>query len=190
MLRALMIGLVFSSVVPDVLAQNKPGAVVKKKPATKPNEIKSKLPAAFNSTPNVNLPVKPVDAGQIAKVRQSAARIDSLIDSKLKAEGLQPNPGIDDDRFVRRVYLDITGQIPTGREAYLFVRSQLPNKREVLVDFLLNSVGYSSHMFNYFADTWRIVDKSTNNTYIRPWADWVKRSLRQNKPYDLMVRQM
>ena len=170
-------------------AQNKaPNGVVKKK--AKPSEIKSKLPAAFNSVPNVNLPVKPVKAEQIAKVRESAARIDQFINAKLAAEGIDPNPEIDDARFVRRAYLDITGQIPTGREAYLFVRSNLSNKREVLIDYLLNSVGYSSHMFNYLADNWRIVDKSSNNTYIRPWAEWVKKSLRQNKPYDLMVREM
>ncbi|MBA63941.1 MAG: hypothetical protein CMJ76_16420 [Planctomycetaceae bacterium] len=190
MLRALIIGLVLFGGVSDVRSQNKPAGAVKKKPAPKSNEIKSKLPAAFNSAPNVNLPVKPVKADQRVKVRESAKAIDVLIDAKLRAEDLPPNPEIDDARFVRRVYLDITGQIPTGREAYLFVSSNIENKREVLIDFLLGSVGYSSHMFNYWADTWRIVDKSTNNTYIRPWADWVKRNLRQNKPYDVMVRQM
>lgn len=191
MLRTLVITLVFFSGIFQAAAQNKkPPTVVKKKPAATSKEIKSKLPAAFNSVPNVNLPVKPVQAAQIAKVRESAAKIDSIIEAKLKAEGLEPNPELDDARFVRRAYLDITGQIPTGRDAYLFVSSTIPNKREVLIDFLLNSVGYSSHMFNYWADTWRIVDKSTNNTYIRPWADWVKRSLRQNKPYDQMVREM
>lgn len=191
MLRTVIVGLLLFVAVSDGLAQGKPPAgAVKKRPTPKPNEIKSKLPAAFNTTPNVNLPVKPVKAEQIAKVRSSAARVDELIDAKLKAEGLEPNPEIDDARFVRRAYLDITGQIPSGRDAYLFVRSTIGNKREVLIDYLLNSVGYSSHMFNYWADTWRIVDKSTNNTYIRPWADWVKRNLRQNKPYDVMVREM
>ena len=191
MLRALIVGVLLFGGVSEVGAQKKsPAGVVKKKPAAKPNEIKSKLPAAFNSTPNINQPVKPVRIDQASKVLESAARIDGLVGAKLKAEGIQPNPEIDDARFVRRVYLDITGEIPTGRDAYLFVRSNLANKRAVLIDYLLNSVGYSSHMFNYWADTWRIVDKSTNNTYIRPWADWVKQSLRQNKPYDVMVRQM
>ncbi len=191
MLRTVIVGLLLFVAVSDGLAQGKPPAgAVKKRPAPKPNEIKSKLPAAFNTAPNVNLPVKPIKADQLAKVRSSAARVDELIDAKLKKEGLEPNPEIDDARFVRRAYLDITGQIPSGRDAYLFVRSTIENKREVLIDYLLNSVGYSSHMFNYLADTWRIVDKSTNNTYIRPWADWVKRSLRQNKPYDVMVREM
>ena len=97
-----------------VKAQNKaPNGVVKKK--AKPSEIKSKLPAAFNSVPNVNLPVKPVKAEQIAKVRESAAKIDQFINAKLASEGIDPNSEIDDARFVRRAYLDITGQIPTGR---------------------------------------------------------------------------
>ncbi len=191
MLRVLIVGVLLFGAVLDVSAQQKkPTGVVKKKPVAKPNEIKSKLPPAFNTTPNVNQPVKQVRGDLALKAQESAARIDALVGEKLKAEGIQPNPEIDDARFVRRVYLDITGEIPTGRDAYLFVRSDISNKRAVLIDYLLNSVGYSSHMFNYWADTWRIVDKSTNNTYIRPWADWVKQSLRQNKPYDVMVRQM
>ena len=182
--------IVLSGFVP-VSAQNKTSAgVVKKKPVAKPNEIKSKLPAAFNNIPNVNLPVKQVKADQIHKVRESADRIDAMIDAKLEAEGIEANPDLDDTRFVRRAYLDITGQIPTGRDYYYFIKSNVANKRQILIDYLLNSVGYSSHMFNYWADIWRIVDKSSNNTYIRPWSDWVKRNLRQNKPYDLMVREM
>ena len=191
MLRVLIVSVLLFGGVSDASAQQKkPTGAVKKKSVAKPNEIKSKLPPAFNSTPNVNQPVKPVRRDLALKAQESAARIDALVMEKLKAEGIQPNPEIDDARFVRRVYLDITGEIPTGRDAYLFVRSDLSNKRAVLIDYLLNSIGYSSHMFNYWADTWRIVDKSTNNTYIRPWADWVKQSLRQNKPYDVMVRQM
>ena len=95
MLRTVIVGLLLFVAVSDGLAQGKPPAgAVKKRPTPKPNEIKSKLPAAFNTTPNVNLPVKPVKAEQIAKVRSSAARVDELIDAKLKAEGLEPNPEI------------------------------------------------------------------------------------------------
>ena len=171
-------------------AQSSGGAVRKKAP-TKPraNEIKTKLP--HQESPVV-LPFQmdKVDANQLGKMRLSAIGIDKIINEKLVSEGVDPNGPTSDGQFVRRLYLDITGTIPTGREAYLFINSKKSNKREVLIDYLLGQPGYASHLYNYWADTLRIVDRSTGNTYIRPWADWIKKSLRDNIPYDKFVHQM
>jgi hypothetical protein len=140
--------------------------------------------------PKLNFQVAPVRTANKEQLRRSAARIDELIDARLKSEGIKPNPETTDDQFVRRIYLDISGTIPTGREAYLFVSSSLENKREVLIDHLLNQPGYASHFFNYWADILRLLDKPSNVTYLRPYADWLKGQLRSNAPYDRMVRAM
>jgi hypothetical protein len=165
--------------------------VVRKKAPSKPraNEIKTKLP---HQEAPLALPFEmdKVDANLSGKMQLAVIRIDKIIDKKLAAEGIEPNGPTSDGQFVRRAYLDITGTIPTGREAYLFITSKKSNKREVLIDYLLGQPGYASHLYNYWADTLRIVDRSTGNTYIRPWADWVKQSLRDNVPYDKFVHQM
>ncbi|MDE0816026.1 MAG: DUF1549 and DUF1553 domain-containing protein [Pirellulaceae bacterium] len=171
-------------------AQPNNGAVKKKAPAKpRANEIKTKLP--HQETP-LALPfvMDKVDANQLGKMQLASIRIDKTIDKKLASEGVTPNSPTSDGQFVRRAYLDITGTIPTGREAYLFITSKQSNKRAVLIDYLLGQPGYASHMYNYWADTLRIVDRSTGNTYIRPWADWIKESLRDNIPYDKFVREM
>ncbi|MEO8496122.1 MAG: DUF1549 domain-containing protein [Planctomycetota bacterium] len=49
---------------------------------------------------------------------------------------------------MRRVYLDITGTILTGQEAFDFLDSNEKAKREVLIDHLLVSDGYASHYYN------------------------------------------
>ncbi|MEC7566560.1 MAG: DUF1549 domain-containing protein [Planctomycetota bacterium] len=159
----------------------------KKEPSkSSQNVIKTKLP--HQGKPEA-LPFRmdQVDESQRGKMRLATIRIDELINEKLAAEGVKPNPPTDDGLFVRRAYLDITGTIPTGREAYLFVTAKQSNKRETLIDFLLGQPGYASHLYNYWADTLRIVDRSTGNTYIRPWSDWIKQGLRENMPYDEFV---
>ncbi len=120
----------------------------------------------------------------------AAAKIDALIEERLQKEGLKPNPPATDEQFVRRAYLDITGTIPTSRQAQLFVSNTSPDKRTLLVDALLARSGYASQMYNWMADILRLVDKADNNTYLRPFSDWVKDSLRENRSWDSMVHEM
>lgn len=98
----------------------------------------------------------------------------------------------DDNTFVRRLYLDIIGRIPTTRESELFLSSKEPNKRTKLIDQLLASEGYVQHFFNYWADVLRA---QSNGNQAGPitgaaYTNFVKESLRQNKPYDQFVRDM
>ncbi|MEM7015239.1 MAG: DUF1549 domain-containing protein, partial [Verrucomicrobiota bacterium] len=82
-------------------------------------------------------------------------RIDQLVAKQLKAEGIQPNPIASDEVFVRRIYLDVIGRIPTRAESLEFLNATAKNKRALLVDELLNSEGYVSHHYNYWADILR-----------------------------------
>ncbi len=59
---------------------------------------------------------------------------------------------------MRRLYLDIAGRIPTAEETQDFMKSQDPQKRMKLIDRLLASDGYTSNMFNYWADILRLTD--------------------------------
>ncbi len=158
------------------------------KPAS-PKAPKTKLPNQ-GPPPKLNFTVAPVNTAAKDQVRRSAARIDELIDARLMSEGIKPNPDSTDEQFVRRIYLDITGTIPTGRETFAFFAASREDKREVLIDHLLTQPGYASHFFNYWADILRVLDKPTNVTYLRPYADWLKGQLRSNAPYDRMVRAM
>jgi len=163
-----------------------------KKPAPKPAQKKapkSKLPNQ-GTPPKLNFTIAPVNTAAKDQVRRSAARIDELIDARLLSEGIKPNPDSTDEQFVRRIYLEITGTIPTGRETFAFFEASREDKREILIDYLLNQPGYASHFFNYWADILRILDKPTNVTYLRPYADWLKGQLRRNTPYDRMVHAM
>jgi len=158
-----------------------------KRPA-KPKPPKINLPQPKGPIPTIE--VAHVDAAIIDKVKESAARIDSIIDQNLKKHGIEPNPESTDEQYVRRAYLDITGTIPTARETKRFLISYDSNKRTRLIDRLLNDPGYGSHFFNYWADIFRLRDYSTSNTFTRPFADWLKHCFHENVPYDKLVHDM
>jgi len=176
-----------SAVLPSSAPAQRPGS---KRPAQKrPKPPKINLPFQ-DPPPKVDLKIAPVDPATKREVMASAAKIDALIEAKLTEAGQKPNPPASDAQFMRRAYLDITGTIPTGREAYQFLKSTNEYKRIILIDYLMNKPGYASHSFNYWADILRVVDKPNNNTPIRAWGDWLKEGLRENRPYDEIVREM
>ena len=80
---------------------------------------------------------------------QAADRIDTLIADGLKKAGKERNTPIADEVFVRRIYLDISGRIPTYGELLGFLESKSSNKRSELIDELLDSEGYVSSCLLY-----------------------------------------
>ena len=158
------------------------------KAAAKRQEKKMEV-ASLSTPPSISAKskVKP-------EVAATAARIDELIAAKLAAEKLQPTGEITDEVFVRRIYLDVIGRIPTQAETLAFLESKDTGKRARLIDTLLASDGYVQHYFNFWADVLRMKTgilpggqgRDAGTAYIK----WLKDSLRANKPYDLMVREM
>jgi hypothetical protein len=136
-------------------------------------------------------PVKKVDAARIADVKESAAKIDALIEANYKKHGVTGNQAINDAVFCRRVWLHLGGRIPRLEEVTQFLESKDPDKRSRLIDQLLSSHDHVSHMFNYWADILRLQDHPINNNQIaQPYHEWIKKSLAENTPYDQWVTQM
>ena len=130
-------------------------------------------------------------AGKI-DTSKAAAEIDAVLQADWKKNGLKANPASDDNTFVRRIYLDIIGRIPTTRETEKFLSSKQENKRAKLIDELLASEAYVQHAFNYWADVLRLTSNGNQIGAITgaAYATFVKESLRENKPYDVFVREM
>lgn len=105
-----------------------------------------------------------------------------------------PNPVTSDNQFLRRVYLDIVGRIPTYDEADAFLNERSPDKRAVLVDKLLDSEGFVMRMYNYYSDLLRIregiVMMGNGNLKVDPYMEFIKESIRADKPLDDLVREL
>ena len=124
----------------------------------------------------------------------TAAKIDALVQEKLAREKITPNKPASDEVFVRRVYLDVVGRIPTLAETTAFLKDTTADKRARLIDTLLASEGYAQNFFNYWADILRMKSQMIGGGQSLPayfaYSGWLKESLRSNKPYDQMVREL
>ena len=123
-------------------------------------------------------------------IQQISDKIDALVKQKLSSEGLKRNKRTKDSVFVRRVYLDIVGRIPSLEETQAFLTSKNKSKREDLIDELLDSYGRTSQQFNFWADLLRITSQMGNGLSGQPYIDFVKDSLERNKPYDEFVQEL
>ncbi|MGB7324472.1 MAG: DUF1549 and DUF1553 domain-containing protein [Rubripirellula sp.] len=160
----------------------------KKAAAKKPPKIN--LPASVREKTPVKMQVTPVNASSRSSVASSADRLDSLVEDKLRSQKTPPNPIANDEVFLRRVYLDVAGRIPTLTEATEFLSSTDPEKREVLIDRLLSSPDYVSNFYNFWADVLRLVERPSTNNVADPYLGYVKDTIRTNKKYNAWVYEM
>ena len=95
-----------------------------------------------------------------------------------------------DSEFLRRVCLDITGTLPPPRRAREFLASRDSQKREKLIQILLNSPEYVDYWTYRLADLFRVSAGSNGapeHGYIYWW--WIHDSVAANKPYDQIARE-
>ena len=139
-----------------------------------------------------------VAARQVANLMESpdppmpANRIDEIVFAKLKALGIKPIL-CSDAVFIRRAYLDLTGELPSAEEAKAFIQSSDKNKRFALVDRLLDRSSHVDYWAMKWSDILRI--KAKFPTKVCPNAAqayhrWVWESIAQNKPYDQFAREL
>lgn len=161
----------------------------KKKPAPK-KPAKINLPQSVRQRTSVDMQVAAVSSVTRSQTARAASQLDGYVESKLITEGLVPNDIASDEIFLRRVYLDVAGRIPTLQEANEFLNSEDPQRRENLIDQLLGSPDYVSNMFNFWADTLRLVERPQTNMIADPYLGYIKDSIRTNKKYDQWVYEM
>jgi hypothetical protein len=120
-----------------------------------------------------------------------ARQIDERIAEVLAARDVKPAPRANDAEFVRRVYLDLAGRIPRVSEVRAFLDDKRPDKRMHLVEQLLDGPNYVNH----FTNVWRARLLPQNNNqqvqFLAPQIEqWVRARVRDNVPYNKMVREL
>jgi hypothetical protein len=127
---------------------------------------------------------------------QAQAPLHQCIDEALAAGNpdfaKQAAPLASDTEFLRRIYLDLTGTIPSAAEARAFLTDPSADKRQRLLDRLLASPEYARHMQNVF-DVMLIERRPARDRQGVPqaqWQEYLRASFAQNKPWDQLVREV
>jgi len=118
--------------------------------------------------------------------------IDDLIFTKLRKLRIPPAELCNDEIFVRRVYLDVLGVLPTVEETRTFFDSPSENKRAELVDQLLQRPEFAEVWSLKWADLLRM--RSTANVLDRKalhrYNDWLRHAISTNMPLDELVTEL
>lgn len=144
------------------------------------------LIATWNTV--VPLPEKPDPAVYASLPRKNF--IDGLVWEKLEKLGMTPSETAPDSTFLRRACLDVIGRLPTPEETRAFLADASPDKREALVDRLLERPEYADFWAGKWADllrpnAYRVGIKATLNL-----DAWLRDAFRRNLPYDQFVREL
>ncbi len=116
--------------------------------------------------------------------------VDEWVFSKLKRLNIEPSGLSSDEHFLRRIYLDTVGLLPTQKEAEEFLDSKEPAKRARLIDALLQRPEFSEYWALKYTELFRAGTREAGPKGARIIYEWVKQSFLENKPYDKMVTEL
>ena len=121
-----------------------------------------------------------------------AALIDRHVGDKLKANSVPAAALADDATFLRRASLALAGRVPVPSEVRLFLADTDPDKRAKLIDRLLASPAFATHM----TTTWRgwLLPEATADPNVAAavpgFEAWLRARVQQNTPFDQFVTEL
>ena len=148
--------------------------------------------ADFNVPPPPPLPtsIAPAPAERTeSQTEPLRTDIDFLIRSATPNFDSLAAPVSSDEEFVRRIYLDLAGTIPTAEQTKSFLKDRSPSKREILVDRLLGSPQHAFRM-QYVFDEMLMERRVGTDVPAADWQTWLRESFRNNKPWDQLVTEI
>jgi len=119
--------------------------------------------------------------------------IDRILDAYHSRNKQPIPPPADDATFLRRVYLDLVGQLPTPLEQEKYLADPPSQRRSLVVQRLLaESRPYAEHWLTFWNDLLR--NDYAGTGFIdggrKQISAWIYQALLDNKPYDQMVREL
>jgi hypothetical protein len=119
--------------------------------------------------------------------------IDERVFSQLQALHITPADVCPDAVFVRRVYLDAIGTLPTAAEAQQFIQDRQPDKRRFLIDRLLARDEFADYWAMKWSDVLRIKAEFPINLWpnaAQAYHGWIRDAIRANTPWDQVAREL
>jgi hypothetical protein len=142
----------------------------------------------------VNTYVAPLKPRRVTPPTGDGHPIDRIVAAYFAKQKISSPGTIDDAAFLRRVYLDVIGQLPAPSETEAFLKDAAPDKRERVIRRLLETEnrGYADHWLSFWNDMLR--NDYAGTGYIdggrKQISGWLYSALIRNKPYDKFAREL
>src|SRR5690606_29353979 len=100
------------------------------------------------------------------------------------------SPACSDEEFVRRVYVDTIGLIPTADEVKSFLADASPDKRDKLIDQLLARPEFADYWTYKWSDVLMLNGNLLRPQALKTYYEWIHTRVEQNLPWDQFVREI
>jgi hypothetical protein len=161
--------------------------------------VRTRVGGAILSVASLCLLVLPGDGGELVSPFEVASddapgcRGDALVFQKLAARGVTPAARCSDAVFLRRVYLDVIGTLPTAKEAREFLDDERSGKRQSLISRLMARDEFADYWALKWGDLLRVKSEFPINLWpnaAQAYHRWVRASIAENVPYDQFAREI
>lgn len=131
----------------------------------------------------------------LAETYPSRNAVDVAINQKLRRLRLDPSPPASDPIFLRRVYLDLIGRLPTLQEKEAFLADSSPERRDRLVDQLLANPRFTDVWVMKWAELLQIRSTGRASNTITPkasrlWHNWLAAQIKSGKPFNQIIHSL
>lgn len=116
--------------------------------------------------------------------------VDELVYEKLRNMQYVPADVCNDAEYLRRVYLDLIGVLPTVDETRSFLGDSSPSKRAAVVDALLARPEYAKFWSLKWGDLLKLTNKLVGNDAVFKYHRWIENAITEDMPYDQFARQL
>lgn len=116
--------------------------------------------------------------------------VDELVFKRLRTLRIQPSSVTTDSQFVRRVFLDLVGVIPTADEARRFVADSRSDKRARLIDDLLGRPEFADFWALKWGDLLRNEERTLDRKGVQNFQAWIRQGIDHGKPLDQFAREL
>ncbi len=116
--------------------------------------------------------------------------IDEGVLEQLERLNLKPSARSSDSEFIRRIYIDTIGVLPTAEETRAFLSNASPRKRDELIDDLLQREEFIDYWAYRWSDMLLVNGRRLRPKAVEAYYTWIRGCVEQNMPWDEMARQL
>jgi hypothetical protein len=116
--------------------------------------------------------------------------IDDLVLEKLRSLNLPPGPRCTDSEFIRRIFIDTTGVLPTAQETTQFLSNKSAGKRDELINSLLRRPEFVDYWSYKWSDLLLVSSKQLKTPAMWSYYNWIRNNVAANTPWDVFVRRL
>lgn len=175
----------FDTTVADAVHVSSDGLVTKKRDAELHVIVRY-----LNLQVPVTLAFLPVRKDYVQRPLESTNPVDLHLARQWHDLRLTPSPIADDSTFIRRLYLDLLGVLPSSAEARTFLDDPSVDKRRRLIDEALRRPEFADYWAQKWGDLLRNEEKSLDRKGVRVFHQWIRDSIDSGRPLNEFARDL